>query len=456
MSTTADEEKTPDIQDSLHLLHEALEAGAETQVQDLIATLHPSQIADVLESLPPNERGMVWELVRPDIEGEVLSECQDKVRAGLLEDMAPREVAAVTQHLDTDDAADILQDLPEPVVDEVLLAMDEQNRQRLASVLTYSEDTAGGLMNTDVVTVRADVILDVVSRYLRLRGAIPEKTDQLMVVDREGKYLGVLPLSEVLIRDPEATVGELMVQDIEGIPASLPAVDVAKLFEQRDLVSAAVVNEAGVLLGRITIDDVVDVIQERADHSLMSLAGLGEEDDMFAPIVVSTRRRAVWLGINLATCFLAAWVIGRFEATIQQLVALAVLMPIVASMGGIAGVQTLTIAIRGIAVGQLGAANAPWLMLKELVVGLFNGLIWAMVVGGIVILWYRDVGLGLIIGLAMVINLLAAAASGALIPLALKRLGVDPAIAGGVILTTVTDVVGFMAFLGLASLFLIR
>ena len=219
--------------------------------------------------------------------------------------------------------------------------------------------------------------------------------------------------------------------------------------------SAAVVDEVGKLLGRITIDDVVDVIHEQADHSLMSLAGLGEEDDMFAPVVVSARRRAIWLGVNLATAFLAAWVISRFEATIQQLVALAILMPIVASMGGIAGFQTLTIAIRGIALGQLGAANARALMLKELAVGLFNGLFWAMVVGGLAILWFRDVGLGLIIGLAMVINLLTAASAGALIPLALKRLGIDPALAGGVLLTTVTDVVGFMAFLGLATIFLI-
>jgi len=424
-------------------------------VRSLIDQLHPSETADVLEALPPSERGVVWELVNPDLEGDVLSECQDEVRAGLLGQMAPYEVAAATRDLDADDAADILQDLPEPLVDEVLLAMDEQNRQRLASVLTYPEDTAGGLMNTDVVTVRGDVTLDVVSRYLRLRGAIPEKTDQLMVVDREGEYLGVLPLSEVLLRDPEATVGDLIVQDIAGLPASLPAKDVAKLFEQRDLVSAAVVDEVGKLLGRITIDDVVDVIHEQADHSLMSLAGLGEEDDMFAPVVVSARRRAIWLGVNLATAFLAAWVISRFEASIQQLVALAILMPIVASMGGIAGVQTLTIAIRGIAVGQLGAANARALMLKELAVGLINGLFWAMVVGGLAMLWFRDVGLGLIIGLAMVINLLTAASAGALIPLALKRLGIDPALAGGVLLTTVTDVVGFMAFLGLATIFLI-
>jgi magnesium transporter len=452
MSKRSEHEK---IQETLSQIHEALEAGAKSKVQSLIDQLHPSETADVLEALPPSERGVVWELVNPDVEGDVLSECQDEVRAGLLGQMAPYEVAAATRDLDADDAADILQDLPEPLVDEVLLAMDEQNRQRLASVLTYPEDTAGGLMNTDVVTVRGDVTLDVVSRYLRLRGAIPEKTDQLMVVDREGEYLGALPLSELLLRDPEATVGDLIVQDIAGLPASLPAKDVAKLFEQRDLVSAAVVDEVGKLLGRITIDDVVDVIHEQADHSLMSLAGLGEEDDMFAPVVVSARRRAIWLGVNLATAFLAAWVISRFEASIQQLVALAILMPIVASMGGIAGVQTLTIAIRGIALGQLGAANARALMLKELAVGLFNGLFWAMVVGGLAILWFRDVGLGLIIGLAMVINLLTAASAGALIPLALKRLGIDPALAGGVLLTTVTDVVGFMAFLGLATIFLI-
>jgi magnesium transporter len=415
--------------------------------------MHPSEIADVMESLPGKSRATLWNLIDPGIEGDVLSELQDAVRAELLEQMQPQEVAEVTKDLDTDDAADIIQDLPEEVQDSVLLSMDEQNRLRLASVLSYPEDTAGGLMNIDVVPIRAEVSLDVVMRFLRRLGQIPEKTDNLMVVDRENRFLGVLALTDVLVSDPEDTVGEVMIKET-GIPAQTPDNEVAKMFEQRDLVSAAVVNDENILLGRITVDDVVDVIQEEAEHIVRSMAGLGD-DDMFAPIITSTKRRALWLGINLATAFLAAWVIGRFEETIQQLVALAILMPIVAGMGGIAGSQTLTVAIRGIALGQISKSNARALMIKELAVGILNGIMWACVVSVIVVLWFQNLPLGIIIGLAMIINLIIAALAGAFIPLALKHFGIDPAIAGGVLLTTVTDVVGFMTFLGLATIFLI-
>ena len=258
---------------------------------------------------------------------------------------------------------------------------------------------------------------------------------------------------DILVGDPEQSVGDLMKKE-SCISADFFASEVAKVFEQRDLVSAAVVNDKGILLGRITVDDVVDVIQDEAEQTVRSMAGLGD-DDMFAPIFTSTKRRAIWLGINLATAFLAAWVIGRFEDTIQQLVALAVLMPIVAGMGGVAGSQTLTIAIRGIALGQLGRSNARALMVKEISVGLLNGLMWACVASVIVVFWFDDTSLGFIIGLAMIVNLLVAALAGAVIPLGLKHYGIDPAIAGGVILTTVTDVVGFMTFLGLASLYLV-
>lgn len=434
-------------------LHQALDADQPELVRSLLRELHPSEIADILESLPVKAREVLWDLIDPERTGDVLSHAQDAVRAGLLELMRPHEVADATRDLDTDDVADILQDLPEDVVDSVLLSMDSQNRERLASILSYDEDTAGGLMNTDVVPVRADVSLDVVARYLRKLGELPEQTDSLMVVDRDNRYMGVLPLSDVLTRKPETTVGEIMKAD-DGIPALTSAHDVAKLFEQRDLISAAVVDERGTLLGRITIDDVVDVIQDEAGQTVLSMAGLGE-DDMFAPVIASTRRRAVWLGINLLTAFLASWVIGRFEDTIKQLVALAVLMPIVASMGGIAGSQTLTVSIRGLALGHLSKANARSLLFKEGAIGVMNGLLWACVVSVIAILWFKDAALGAIIGLAMIINLIVAAISGALIPVTLKRLGIDPAIAGGVVLTTVTDVVGFMTFLGLASLFLV-
>ena len=440
-------------QEPIDRLYPALTAEYTATVRELLRTMHPSEIANVIEGLPGKARATVWGLISPDIAGDVLSEIQETVRTELLQQMHPHEVAQAMRNLDTDDAADIVQDLPEKIRDVVLLAMDVQNRQRLTSVLVYPEDTAGGLMNIDVVSVRADVSLDVVIRYLRLLGKIPEKTDTLMVVDRGNKYLGVLSLADILSNDPETSVGEIMTA-ATGIPAHTPASDVTRMFEQRDLISAAVVDENNMLLGRITIDDVVDVIQEEAEHTVRSMAGLGA-DDMFAPVFTSARRRALWLGINLATCFLASTVIGQFERAIQHVVALAILMPIVAGMGGIAGSQTLTVAVRGIALGQIGRANARALLLKELAVGFLNGLVWACVVSVVVVLWFHDRSLGIIIGVAMLANLTVAALAGVIIPLIQKRFGIDPAIAGGVVLTTVTDVVGFMTFLGLATLFLL-
>ncbi len=434
-------------------LLEQLHADNLDQVRSLLSQLHPAEIADLLEALPGKERAKLWQQIDPGVGGDVLSEVQDTIRAGLLEQMPPEQVAEVTQDLDTDDVADILQDLPEEVADTVLLAMDVQNRERIASLMSYPEDTAGGLMNTDVVSVRADVSLDVVSRYLRQRTALPENTDSLMVVDRENRYLGSLTLADVLTSRAERTVGEVMSASV-GISARHSALEVARLFEQRDFISAAVVDEDEKLLGRITIDDVVDVIQDEAEHTVMSMAGV-VDDDTFSSILQSTRGRALWLGINLLTAFLAAWVIGRFAETIQQLVALAILMPIVASMGGIAGNQTLTITIRALALGQLNRASRRALIIKESTVGLINGALWALVVGLLAWLWFADEGLGVIIALAMIINLLVAALCGALIPLMLKRMNIDPAIAGGVVLTTVTDVVGFMTFLGLAAVFLL-
>jgi magnesium transporter len=434
-------------------LHEALEQDDFELARDIVAALHPSEIADVIESMPSRERDNAWQLIDPELEGDVLSHMQDAVRTEFLEQMHPEKLADATKMLAVDDVADILQDLPDDVADTVLRSMDEQNLQRLSSVLTYPEDTAGGLMNIDVVSVRADVSLDAVARYLRLLGEIPAKTDNLMVVDRDNNYLGVLPLTELLVRGPESNVS-IWMEEEAYLSANTPKAEVTKLFEQRDLVSAAVIDDAGHLLGRITIDDVVDVIQEEAEQAVRSMAGLGE-DDMFSPVFVTTKRRAIWLGINLLTAFLASWVIGRFEDTIQELVALAVLMPVVAGMGGIAGSQTLTIAIRGIALGQIVKTNIKPLLIKELTVGTINGVLWSCIVATIVILWFDNIFLGLVIGVSMIINLVIAALAGATIPLVLKRFGIDPAIAGGVILTTVTDVVGFMSFLGLATIFLI-
>jgi magnesium transporter len=436
-------------------IQEALIANNLLAVRNALADLHPSELADLLESLPSEIRDELWVHVDRNVEGDVLAHANDSVRAALLENMAPHEVAAATATLDSDDAADILQDLPDALADEVLRTMDEQNRARIASVLSYAEDTAGGLMNVDMVTVRADVEAEVVLRYLRVLGKIPDKTDSLMVVDRENIYLGVLSLASLVSAPAEQFVGDLMTLDAEGIPAATDAANVAIVFEQRDLLSAAVVDGNGTLLGRITVDDVIDVIRERGEHSFMSAAGLDEEDDIFAPVLVSTKRRAMWLGINLATAFMAAWVIGRFEATIEQLVALAILMPVVASMGGVAGSQTLTIVIRGLALGQVGSGNARLLLYRELGIGLLNGVLWAIVVAGVAAAWFADGWLGVVIGVAIVINLVVAAFSGAVIPLILRRMNIDPALAGGVVLTTVTDVVGFVAFLGLATIFLL-
>jgi magnesium transporter len=439
----------------LQALNEALESGTVSRARVLLNALHPAEIANLLESLPPAQRKVVWELVEPGHDGDVLLHVHDDLRSALIDDMDPEELIAATEGMDMDDLADFLQDLPATLIGQVLRSMDKQDRQRLEAVMSYPEDTAGGLMNTDTVTVRADVTLDVVLRYLRLRGQIPPLTDSLIVADRHDRYLGTLPLAELVTREPSLTVAEVIDRRIAPIPADLPAVQVAKLFEDRDLISAPVTAADGRLLGRITIDDVVDVIRTEAERTIMSAVGLDEETDMFAPVLTSTRRRSLWLGVNLGTALLASWVIGLFEATIQQIVALAVLMPIVASMGGIAGSQTLTLVIRGLALGQVSVRNARALLIKEGAIGILNGGLWAVVVGAVAAAWFKSYQLGVIIGVAMALNLLCAALTGVTIPLVLRRLGVDPALAGGMVLTTFTDVIGFLAFLGLATVFLI-
>ena len=440
--------------DNLQLFTQLLRDSDLPQVEQQLEEMHPAEIAHLLESLPADLREIIWQQVPPEAEGEILINLNEEVLATVIRGMDPEQLVAATEDLETDDLADILPEIPQDIAQELLLTMEQQDRERLHAVLSYDEDTAGGLMNLDTVVVRSDTTLDVVLRYLRRRGEIPETTDNLFVVEREGHYLGLLPLTTLLTNDPYKLVRDVMEQDEEAIPASMTAREVANRFEQRDLISAPVVDDHNILLGRITIDDVVDVIRDDAEHSLMSMAGLNEEVDLFSPVLTSTRRRAVWLGINLITALMAAWVIGLFESTIQQFVALAVLMPIVASMGGIAGSQTLTLVIRGIALGQVSGSNARRLLSKEIWVSIWNGLIWAMVLAVIADFWFDDYRLGLIIAAAIIINLLVAAIAGAIIPLLLRRLGADPALGGGVVLTTVTDVVGFFAFLGLATIFL--
>lgn len=438
----------------LRVLRDALESGTLLRVRQMVHSLHPSEVANLLESLPPPEREVVWDLIESDDEGDILLELNDEVRAKLIDGMDADELIAAAEGLELDDLADLAADLPEAVLQQVLQSMDQQDQERLQTAMAYPEDSAGGLMDPGVVTIRSDVTLDVVLRYLRRQGELPLHTNALFVVNRYDRYLGTLYLGTLLTEDPSRTVSELMDTEIEAIPAATTAAEVAQLFEDRDLVTAPVIGADGRLVGRITVDDVVDVIRDQADHSIMSMAGLDEDEDMFAPVITSSRRRAVWLGVNLATAFVAASVVGLFQATINQIVALAVLMPIVASMGGIAGSQTLTLMIRGLALGQVQDSNAKWLLGREIAVGILNGVAWAAVVSAATVAWFKSWQLGGIIGLAMVANLIVAAAAGVLVPLTLKRIRIDPALAGGVVLTTITDVFGFLAFLGLATLLL--
>lgn len=439
----------------INTLSEALESGRFIRMRRLLASLHPAETAHLLESLPPAERKVTWPIINPDLRGDVLSYLGEDVQSDLIQNMDTADLVSATEDLPPDDVADILQNLPSHITKEVLKVMDDQHRRRVEAILAYDEDTAGGLMNTDVVTIRSDITLEVVLRYLRLLGELPENTDSLYVVDHKDHYLGTLTLSQVVSRSRSLTVSQVMSHQIEAIQASTDESDVALRFEKHDLISAPVVDKDNHLLGRITIDDVVDVIRDDAEHTMLSMAGLGEDEDTFAPVQRSVHRRSLWLGVNLLTAFLASWVIGIFDTTIEKQVALAILMPIVASMGGVAGSQTLTLVIRSMALNQLNDKNQRWLLRKELSVGAINGLIWAFAIAFVTYLWFNSLELGILIGVAIIINLVAAALAGVSIPLALRRFGIDPALSGGVLLTTVTDVVGFVAFLGFATLFIV-
>ena len=442
-------------QTRLALLRQALGQGALRSAQRMVTAMHPAEVAQLLESLPPAQRDVVWEFVEPDVEGEVLVELSEQVRNDLIRDMEPAELVAATEGMQVDDLADLVAELPETVTQQLLKSMDHADRERLNRVLAWPEDSAGGLMNTDTISLRADVSVEVVLRYLRMRGELPARTDSLFIVDARNHYLGAVPLTHLLTADPDSDVGAAMDAEAPRIAPATAASEVTQLFQKRDLVSAAVVDDKGQLLGRITVDDVVDVISEEAAHSVFSMAGLHDEEDIFAGVTVSTRRRLVWLGINLLTALLASSVVRPFEGTIQKVTALATLMPIVASMGGIAGTQTVTLIVRGLALGQVQWANARWLLFKEIAVGAANGVIWAAVVGALTLGWFGTWKIAAIIAAAMLVNLLAAAIVGVTVPLALRRLRVDPALAAGVILTTFTDCIGFATLLGLGTLFLL-
>ncbi|MGJ4803550.1 magnesium transporter [Luteimonas sp. SDU82] len=440
----------------LRLLSDALDSGRLGPVRRMVHTLAPAEIGNLLESLPPDKRMIVWGLVDPEDDGEVLVHVGDEVRESLIADMDQDELVAAVEDLDIDDLADLVEDLPGAVIDELLRSMDRDNRERLEQVLSYPEDTAGRLMNPEVVTVRADTTVDVVLRFLRLRGELPEHTDHLYVVNRRHQLIGWVALQDLVTRDPGTPINQLIDDELESLHVETSAEQVARQFSDNDWVSAPVVDDGNVLLGRITIDDVVDIIREQAEHQALGAAGLDEDEDLFSPIRRAVRGRVVWLGINLLTAFLAAAVIGQFDATIEQVVALAVLMPIVAGIGGNAAVQVLTLMVRGLALGQVGSSNARILLWKELRVALINGLLIGALVGVVALLWFGSWPLSLVIGAALVINFCSAALAGVLLPLLLKRMRIDPAVAGTVVVTAVTDVMGFFSFLGLATVILLH
>jgi len=447
------------IEDDIEQLRQdvsvALEADDRNAISKILDNANIAQTSILLESLPSQQRDQIWPQIDPAFLGAVLLETGDEVRDNKLKELSSTEIAEIIETLpDVDDQADIILSLPTDKLVDILHTLDAQKREKLESVLSYNDDTAGGLMNIDQITIRADVSLDVVLRYLRIRGEMPDHTDQLFVTDRHDHYLGALYLGDLLTNDPDVLVKNIMRTDVSAMHAHISDTEVAREFENYDLVSAPIVDEQHKLIGRITIDDVVDVIRDEGERSIMSMAGLDDEEDMFSPALTSAKRRGVWLGINLLTAFLAAGVIGFFENILEQVVALAILITIVPSMGGIAGSQTLTLAIRGLALGQLGSSNYKTLIKKEISIGILNGLIWALVVASFSIIWFENFSIGAIIGFALIVNLVAGAFAGAVIPALLRQFGIDPAIAGGVILTTFTDVIGIIAFLGLATLVL--
>jgi len=441
-------------QQHLEQVNKALERGLYVHARKLLQNMPAYDAALILESSPAKTRDIVWQLIDADLHGEILEELNEEVRKGILKSMRPEKVAAAAESMDIDDAAEVLRTLPDSDYQEVLNSMDSQDRARVEAALSYDEESAGGIMNTDTITLRPDVTVDVVLRYLRLKGALPEATDSFYVVDQNDLFIGAVSISALVTAQPETNISDLIDKDVQAVPADMPVTEVAQLFERYDWLSAPIIDQNGHLLGRITIDDVVDIIREDAEHSMMSMAGLGDEADTFAPVIKSARQRSIWLGVNLLTALLAVAVTSMFDGILSQLTVLAILNSLVPSMGGVAGNQTLTLVIRGLALGHIGDSNAKNLLIKELAVGLLNGLIWALLIATMVALWKQDITLGIVIAVAMLMNLTAAGIAGVAIPLLLKKLNIDPALAGGVLLTTVTDVVGIFAFLGTATLML--
>jgi len=437
------------------LLHD-LEKERSIGIRSKLSSLSPYEIARLLEAMEPRNREILWHMVDQEDEGEVLKELVEDIRQNFINEMDTNQIIAATQDLELDDLADILTDLPDQITDEVIRALDRQDQIRLESVISYGEDTAGGLTNPNILSIRRGLNIKGLIRYLRSLEKLPENTNYIYVINRSNEYIGSVKLVDLFTEDTDASIEGIMDSEIIPISASSSADQVIITFQNLDLISLPVVDKKNRLLGEITVDDVVDAIQDQANSEIFNMAGLDDEDDIFAPILVSSKRRAVWLGANLFTAFVVASAVSLFQSTIDQIVILAVLMPIVASMGGVAGNQTLILVIRGIAMGKIQRSNALRLLSKEMMVSLVNGFFWAIVVSFFAVLIFQTSWeIGLIVGVSMLLNIFASAIAGVTIPFVLKRIGIDPALASGVMMTTLTDVLGFVTFLGLATLFLL-
>ena len=423
------------------------------QIRRLLNDMSPSEIAHALESSPPKQRSIIFSLLETEEEGDVLFELGEEIQQDLISNISNEELTEAVKELELDEIVDILQNLPEERMKKILSNMSKVDRQRIEMGLTYPENTAGGLLNTDVISVRPNNSIKEVLSYLRDQKKLPENTDKIFVVNNDNNYLGEIPVSKIITTDPVMNVREIMETDMPAIDVNLEDKDVATIFERNNLISSAVINHKGQLIGRITIDDVVDVIREDADQNLLGMAGVAE--DTFAPPGRAAKSRVFWLAMNLVTAFIAASTINIFQDVIDKIVYLAVLMPIVASMGGVAATQTLTIVLRGLTLEQINTSNIKWLFKRELAVSIINGIVLSTLVAISTYLWFQDYTLAVLIASALVINLISSVIAGILVPLILRKLNQDPAIGGSVVVTTVTDVVGFFSFLGLATIYLI-
>ena len=423
------------------------------QIRRLLNNMSSSEIAHALESSPPKQRDLLFSLLKTEEEGDVLSELGEEIQQDLISTISNEELSEAVKKLELDEIVDILQNLPEERMKTILSNMSKVDRKRIEMGLTFQENTAGGLLNTDVISVRPNNSINEVISYLRDQGKLPENTDKIFVVNNDNEYLGELSISEIITSNPSMIVREIMDTEILPINADLDDKEVATLFERNDLISSSVIDESGKLIGRITIDDVVDVIREDADQNLLGMAGVAE--DTFAPPGRAAKSRVFWLSLNLITAFIAASTINIFQDVIDKIVYLAVLMPIVASMGGVAATQTLTIVLRGLTLEQINSSNIKWLFKRELAVSILNGIVLSILVGVITYSWFQDWTIALLISCALVINLISSVVAGILVPLILRKFNQDPAIGGSVVVTTVTDVIGFFSFLGLATIYLI-